>query len=67
MAEMKVVTNTSKSLEVMVDGGKLVQVDSLGHLESRITNDVDCKGEVKARLAMDMVPMVKLTKNKTRQ
>ena len=29
---------------------------------SRITSDADCKGDVKTRLAVGMVAMVKLTK-----
>ena len=67
-AKTKVLTNTRKTLEVLVDGGKLEQVDSFGYLGSRITNDADCKGEVKTRLAMGMATMVKLTKMwKTRQ
>ena len=34
----KVMTNTSKTLEVLVDGGKLEQVDLLGYLGSRVRN-----------------------------
>ncbi len=59
-----VVTNTSKTLEIMVDEGKLEQVQSFGYLGIRITTDADCAGagEVKTRLAMGMAAMVKLTK-----
>ena len=55
-------TNTSKTLEVLVDGDKLQQVDQFGYLGSRITSDADCKGVVKTRFAMDMATMVKLIK-----
>ncbi len=51
-AKTKMLTNTIKALEVMVDGGKLEQVESFGCLVSRITTDADCAGEVKTRLAM---------------
>ena len=59
---MKVMANTRKTLEVLVDDRKLEQVDSFGYLGSRKTNDANCKVEVKSRLAMSMAAMVKLTK-----
>ena len=67
-AKMKVMRKTSKTLEVLVHGGKLEHVDSFAYL-SRITSEADCKAEVKTRLVLDtllpchgMVAMVKLTK-----
>lgn len=61
-AKTKVLTNTGKTLEVMVEGGKLEQVESFGYLGSKLTADADCAGEVKTRLAIGMAAMVKLTK-----
>ena len=62
----KVVTNANKTLEVMVDGGKLEEVDSFGYLGNRITDDAYCKGELKTRqtrLAMGMTAMANYDKN----
>ena len=61
-AKMKFMTNINKTLEVLVDGGKLEQVDSFGYLGSRITHCTDCEREVNTRLAIGMAAMFKLIK-----
>ena len=66
MAKTKVMTNTSKTLDVLIVGGQL-EVDSFAYLGSRITSDAHRYGEAKTCLAMDMVAMVKLTKNLEKQ
>ena len=48
----KVITNTSKALEVLVYGGKLEEVDSFFYLWYRITSVADCIGAVKIRFAI---------------
>lgn len=58
----KVMTNTDKVLEIRVVDGKLEQVDSFVYLGSRVKKDADCNGEVKSRLAMGTMVMIKLTK-----
>lgn len=67
-AKTKVMSNTEESLRIKVTTGELEQVDSFVYLGSRVGKDADCSGEVKSRLAMGMVVMVKLTqlwKNKS--
>ena len=61
-AKTKVMTNTMKTMNVMVDGGTLEQVNCFVYLGSNISNDADCTKDVKARLAMGMVVMNKLVK-----
>jgi hypothetical protein len=55
-------TNNDEVLDIIVDGGRLEQVDSFMYFGSTVTNDADCAGDVKSRLAMGMVVMVKLAK-----
>ena len=53
-------------MKVLVDSGMLEQVDSFGYLESRTTNDADCKGG-EDTVTVGLVAIVKLAKcGKTR-
>ena len=61
-AKTKVMTSTADTLTVMAEGVKLEQVESFPYLGSRISKDGDCEKEVKARMAIGMTVMVKLTK-----
>ena len=58
----KVMTKQEQDTGGLVDGGKMEHVGSFGCWGSRITNDADCKAEVKTRLAMGVTAMVNLTK-----
>ena len=49
-------------LGILVDGGRLEQVDSFRYLGSRVTSNADYASDVKSRLAMGMAVMIKLTR-----
>ena len=49
-------------IAITVAGGRLEQVDSFVYLGSKVRNDADCTDEVKLRMAMGTMVVVKLTK-----
>jgi len=50
------------TLEILVDGGRLEQVDSFTYLGSRVTSNADFLSDVKSRLAVGMAVIIKLTR-----